>query len=1127
MKKIRVALLITGLICLATGMWAQSEEGRISGRVTDQTGAVVVNATVTIQNTETGVKRGLLTNSAGEYFAPNLSPGLYSISVSAPTFKTVERKGIRLEVATDIRIDLALHPGQVSDVVEVTGEQSLVETTTDTLGGTITNKAINQLPLQGRDFQNLLELRPGVQRVPGGGFHSTTSNGNRTDDNNYIVDGTDDNDAYYGETVLNNAGVEGTPASHLPLDAIQEFNNQENQGAEYGWKPGAVVNIGLKSGTNQFHGTAYYFHRNSALDARNYFDAAPDPVSSLLLHQFGASVGGPIIRDKLFFFGTYEGVRDRVGNPFNTSSPVTTSIGDPDLSIPDAIAYCNDPLNQPCTPNPLSLQVAKFYLPNPGFTASTTDPTLINFNFTNHNREDNALVKVDYHPNGHNTISGRYVYANSLQTEEDLSFLAPQFLSVADTKVGVLGVNWTYAPNSRWVNEARFGFNRNWQQLYPKDHTVDPLTGYGINTGITDPTLFGFPQISINPFSSLGGNHSWPLYTSPDTTYQFIDNISYTRGNHSLRFGFEFRHGGSDYLRASYGRGRIRFSSLEDFIAGTVRQHSFGGGALLVGDAHRNLWLNAMGGFVQDDWRIKPRLTLNLGVRYDLSFPIQEQHDLMANFISTQGIVQVGHGIDNIYPMEKNAISPRIGLAWDVFGTGKTVLRAGGAIIFEQPSIRDFINSGGVNLNPTTPASGTTPGNGTINTFSLSLDASQINWTASALAGATPSVPIFNTALAGNCSSDFPCSIAGIAPNLRTPYVASWNFNLQQQLTRTTVLQMGYVGNHGIKLYSNRDINQVNYALDDGSEQFGRPFTYSCPAPIGGGAGGPCYPYIGFMQYMENGSSSQYNGLQVTLTQKAWKGVNVLAGYTWAHVLDTATSNLAGVPQNSFDYAAERGNGDYDIRHRFTLSLIYDLPSWKAPLQMGQGWQVTSILNFQTGMPYYLYDSSDDISYTGEGADRWNFHGNASDIHWSPSTPIPFFVDGTTNPACVAQAASQANLAYYGCFQEGSAVITPPADGTFGNMGRNNLRGPAFHNWDMSVTKLWKLSERINLQLRGEFFNVLNHANFAGVTTDLSDAVFGTNDVGLATATPDVYASNPVIGSGGSRHIQLGAKLIW
>lgn len=1124
---IGVFLLVISAVGLVS---AQTQQGRIIGIVTDSSAAVVPNAGVTIENVDNGEKRVLTTNSAGIYVAPNLVPGNYQVTVEAPNFKTFQRQNIRLEVATDIRVDVVLSPGAASEMVTVTAEQPLVETLNDTLGGTITNKAINDLPLQGRDFQNLLELRPGIQRTPGGGFHSTTSNGNRTDDNNYIVDGTDDNDSYYGETVLNNAGVEGTPASHLPLDAIQEFNTQENQGSDYGWKPGAVVNLGLKSGTNDIHGTAYYFHRNSALDARNYFNPAPDPIAALLLHQFGASIGGPIIKNKLFYFGTYEGVRDRVGNPFNVSSPVTTSIGDPNSSIPDAIAFCNDPANQPCTPNPLSLQVAKFFLPNPGFTASNSDPTLINFNFNNQNREDNALVKLDYQLNDHNTISGRYVYANSLQTEEDTFALRPDFLSQADTKLGVMGINWTYAPNSRWVNEARFGFNRNWQKLYPVDHTLNPLTAYGINTGITDPNLLGFPRINISPFNYLGGNSSWPLYTAPDTTYQLLDNVTYTRGKHSIRFGGEFRRGGSDYLRASYGRGRVRFSSLEDFIAGTVRQNSFGGGNLLVGDAHRNLSLSAVGGFVQDDWRISPRVTLNLGVRYDLSFPIQEQNDLLANFIPGRGIIQVGHGINSIYPLDKNNLSPRIGIAWDVFGTGKTVLRFGGAIIYEQPSIRDFINSGGVNLNPTSPTSGTTPGNGTINTFSLSLDSSQINWTASALAGASPSAPIFNTKLAGNCSSDFPCTIAGVDPNLVTPYVASFNFNVQQQLTNTTVVQVGYVGNHGIKLYSNRDINQVNPAIDDGSEQFGRPFNYPCPPPIGNGGPGLCYPYIGFTQYQQNASSSQYNGLQATLTQKAWKGLNILAGYTWAHVIDTATSNLAGVPQNSLNYAAERGNGDYDIRHRFTLSAIYDVPSFKSPWQMGKGWQITSILNFQTGMPYTLYDSSDDISFTGEGADRWNFAGNPNDIRWSPKNPIPFFVDGTTNPACVAQATTPgllANLAYYGCFQQGSAVITPPADGTFGNLGRNTFRGPAFANWDMSVTKRWALTERVNLQLRGEFFNILNHANFAGVVTDVSDAVFGTNDVGLATATPDVNASNPVIGSGGSRHIQLGVKLIW
>ena len=239
---------------------------------------------------------------------------MYVLTASAPTFKTYRRQGIRLEVGSNVGIDFQLSPGQSRKWCK-SGRTADIDTVTDTLGGTMTNKLINELPLQGRDFQNLLELRPGIQRTPGGGFHSVTTNGNRFEDNNYTVDGTDDNDIYYGESVINDVGVSGTPASHLPLDAIQEFNTQENQSAEYGWKPGAVVNIGLKSGTNDFHGTAYYFHRNSAFDARNYFNPEPQPLSDLLLHQFGASAGGPIIKDKWFIFGNYEGVRHKVEIP--------------------------------------------------------------------------------------------------------------------------------------------------------------------------------------------------------------------------------------------------------------------------------------------------------------------------------------------------------------------------------------------------------------------------------------------------------------------------------------------------------------------------------------------------------------------------------------------------------------------------------------------------------------------------------------------------------------------------------------------------------------------------------------------------------------------------------------------
>jgi hypothetical protein len=1129
MKTFRIPILwLVIILSLIAVLAAQTQQGRILGRVTDASGAVVPNATVTIQNTETGTKRVLETNSTGDYFAPNLNPGVYSVTVAAPTFKTAARKGIRLEVATDVRIDMQLQPGQVSEVMEVTGEQPLVETVNDTLGGTMTNKLINELPLQGRDFQNLLELRPGVQRTPGGGFHSVSSNGNRLDDNNYMVDGTDNNDLYYGDTVINGAGVQGTPASHLPLDAIQEFNTQENPGADYGWKPGAVVNIGLKGGTNDFHGTAYYFHRNAAFDARNWFNAAPQPLSPLLLHDFGASAGGPIVKDKWFIFGNYEGVRHKVGNPYNASSPVTVSLATPanpdgniDLSIPDALRYCNDPVNG-CTPNPLSMAILPLYLPNPG-TLNPNDPSQIDFLFNNLNREDNFIIKTDYNLSDHHHISGHYFYGNSFQTEEDTVPLRPEFLSTAVTRVHVTGVNWTWTPNSRWVNEARFGYNRNYQKLNTGDNDGALFDSLGINSGITDPRLKGFFRISISPFDYFGGNSSWPLWTFPDATWQFVDNATYTRGAHSIKLGGEFRYGSTDNYRAPYGRGRVRFRSLTDFIGGFVRDSPGGAGYLLIGDPGRQVSMKAFGAFVQDDWRVRPRLTLNLGLRYDLSLPIKEAHDQIANFDPARGIVQVGHGIDSPYDTDWNNFSPRVGLAWDVFGTGRTVFRVGGSIIFEQPSIITFINSGGLNLSPS-GVSGVEPGNGTITTYIRSLEAADVNWNIN-------SQPIFlSTQAAAVCdwvNLGVRCDVPGVKQNLATPYVTSWNFNLQQELTRTTVLQVGYVASHGIKLYSHRDINQVNpnsqAEIDCGNcEQEGRPLFNK-------------FSWLGFTDILENGSSSEYNSLQATLTQRAWKGLNFLAGYTWAHAIDTATSNRAYVPQDSNNYAAERGNGDYDIRHRFTLSLTYDLPNWKAPAQLGEGWSFTSIVNLQSGEPYYFYDDGGDISLTGELADRWNFFGNPDDVHWSPTHPIQYlsYLDAPNDPRCAAHG-SQDQLGYWGCFVAGNSVITPPEWGQFGNMPRNIFRGPAYHNWDMSVSKRWKLGERASVQFRGEVFNILNTANFDVFTmsTDLYDTTSSSDphpisDLGLVHGTPDVGEANPVIGSGGSRHIQLGVKFIW
>ena len=1151
-----VLLAVTG--CLV----AQTSEGRILGVVSDSSGAVVVGANVTVSNTATNVSRQLVTTSAGEYVAPNLEPGTYTVTAESKGFKKAVSQPFVLEVSRDVRIDLKLQPGATTETMEISAEGTLIDTSDATLNGVLSNKAISELPVEGRDFQNLLELHPGVQRTPGGGFQSITSNGNRADDNNFFIDGADDNDAYYGEGVANEAGIAGTPASFLPLDAIQEFNTQESPTADYGVKPGVVMNIGIKSGTNDIHGSAYYFTRNSAFDARNYFNPAPQPVAALLMHEFGVSFGGPIKKDKWFYFVNYEGIRDRVGNPGVTDSPVTTSLannpnfpdgiyapdGSPEsalYSLPDALAYVNSATGMTycqnnydnigtCTPNPLSQQLTSLFLPNPGFTQSQSDPAAIDLDFVNHNRGDNLVAKTDFVLNQKNILSARFIYANTNQSEEDTIPLRPEWLSTTSPITQIFGVNWASNPSSAWSNEVRFSYNTFNEAIFPIDHNINPLSGYGLNTGVTNPTLFGFPRIGIGEeFNYMGGNSSWPLQTTPSKTYSFSDTASYTRGRQTIRFGGSFRDGEVDYFRATYGRGRVDFRHLWNFLDGDVQRWRF-----LYGDPGRNVSQRAVGFFFEDDVKATQRVTLNLGLRYDITSPIKDSRNLLANYdpSSPSGLTQVGQGISSPYPTNYNNVSPRIGLAWDAFGTGKTVVRSGFGFIYEQPSIRTFMfNGGGLNLNPSgvpyIDGNGVQQNpTGTITAFlQESSDGTQINWQAPNQAST-----IFpNASNSGNvCSVGSQCNIFAVDPHLKTPYVLNWNFNVQQALTPTALLQVAYVANHGVHLYSVIDTNQVNPLYDDGSETIGRPLATNCPVSEGGqGFGGPCFPWLGFFNYLGNRSNSAYNSLQVTFTKRYSHGLYLLAGYTYAHAIDTATNNLAGVPPDSNNYSEERGNGDFDIRHRFTLSVTYDLPAMKTRSQLLEGWQVTSIVNLQSGEPYTLGDFNDDISYTGEYNDRWDMTGNPKDIHWSATAPLPYFdfSDAAhSDTSCLAQATALGtldNLYYYGCYHQGSAVITPPADTTQGNMGRNIFRGPNFTNWDMGLSKVFRLGERFKLQLRGEMFNILNHANFDVFTmnTDLSTP----STVGTVVYTPDVAAANPVIGSGGSRHIQIAAKVIW
>jgi hypothetical protein len=1133
MHKNQLALLavVFLLTCLTV---AQSNNGRILGSVTDASGAVVTGAKVVITDTERGVSQTLTTNESGEYVAPSLRPGLYLITVESPGFKKSERPSIRLEVAQDLRIDFQLKTGTASEVVTVLDEAPLVDTNNDVLGGTFTNKAINDLPLNGRDFQNLVTLRPGVQRYPGGGFLSISSNGNRPEDNNFIVDGTDNNDPYYGTTVINAEGVQGTPATHLPIDAIQEFNAQEQPPAEYGWKPGAIVNIGLKSGTNSLHGTAYLFERNNALDARNYFNPVPGKHKPLRMHQFGTTVGGPIVKDKFFFFAAYEGTRDLVGNSETLNSPATVSLpggngagcvtlttGDCTNSIVDAT---NDVIASDGSISALSTKLAALFPTNDG--TNPNGPSALNIGFPNKNREDNGLIKIDFNASQRHVLTGRYFIGDSIQTERDIPVLQPFWQSQAGTRAQVLGANWTWTISPRWINETKFGFNRFNQSILTVDASVNP-TAYGINTGVTSKVNFGMPEIAVSGFTSLGGNHGWPLLTTPNQTYQFADNLSYNRGKHSIKFGGEFRHGSTHNVRDRYGKGRIRFASLEDYVAGIPSV-----GRLFVGNSERNVSLRSFGGFIQDDWRVTNHLTLNAGMRYDLSTVIKERNNLLGNFDPNVGLEQVGAQVSSPYNGDHNNFSPRLGIIWDPTGSGKTVIRAGGGIIYEIPHISTFIGQNGVNNASTAGLNVIPTGAPSIGLNGGKIVAASVDTPGSSLTWDTAG-PVFNTS--ADCSSSSPCNILGVNRNLRTPYVTSWNVNVQHAFTSNLSLQVGYVGSKGTKLYSVYDINQIpnqsaaELACGHCEANQDRPF-------------GVQFPYLGVINYLSNGYESKYHGLQTTLTQRAWKGASFVVGYTWSHALDQASLNRAQQPQDSTHPGAEYASSDLDIRHRLTFSMTYDIPGRDGFAQMLKGWQINSIVTLQTGLPWSVVDgfaNGNDISATGEFSDRWNFFGHPSDFKPTPSG-IPFFLSGTpnandnpaafamNNSACLAHASVGA-LQSYGCYQDGPSVMTPPEFGTFGTMGRNLFRGPGYRNWDFSVTKNWTMHERLSVQLRGEFFNILNHPTFTnpyGVGGQLGNVdpsvpgAFGANGL-----TPDVAAANPVIGSGGPRAIQLGLKL--
>jgi hypothetical protein len=1152
------------VILFSISAQGQSTAGRILGTLTDQSGAAVAAGTVIVTDVQRGTSRTITTDESGTYAAPDLQPSTYKIHVEAPGFKSVERLNIQIEVATDVRADFTLQTGQITEVVTITEDVPLVNTTSATLGGTLSNKEINDLPLNGRNYENLLQLRPGVMRYPGGGFSTTSTDGLRAEDNAYFVEGLFNSEPFSGQGIINGAGIAGDSATILPIDAIQEFNVQENPPAEYGWKPGAVINVGLKSGTNSIHGTGFAFGRDGAMDARNFFNQSPAPKTSRTLEQFGGSLGGAIIKDKAFFFGAYEGQRYDVGNSFTVSTPsmaalptpatpnCTSVSGDCANSIPNAIA---DLVANGVPISAASQQISGCSVSGStvtcnggGFPVNNTQSISVVQGFPNSVGVDNALGKVDYNFNQRNSVNGMYFYGNNSGTVEDFPELQSQWRSQIHTRAQVVGGSWISTLSARWFNEARVGYNRLYQPTFPGDIGI-PASGYGLNTGVSGPFTGGLPRIGFaGAFVPGLGGFKWPKFQGPDTITQFIDHVSYVAGKHSLKFGGEVHRNGVSGGAFGNARGSITFlggvalpasTALEDFFAGDPFKAS-----VQVGDPRRQIDNWAYGAFLQDDWRATKSLTFNLGLRYEYSTVMKEAHNLLGNFDphSKTGLIQAGmNGVSGPYNPDHTNFAPRFGFAWDVTGKGNTVVRGGASLVYETinwEALLAFNNAFGLNNVPTggiIDGAGNTAG-GSITAGNLSIPPILPQWdSGTPIYGANVST----TAL--NCFNS-PCPIMSVDRNITTPYVWDWTLNLQHSFTPNLSLEIAYVGNHGSNLTGIRDINQppvgTDYSAacgtDPNCDQDARPYNAK-------------FPYLSNIFQMGNVYRSNYNGLQVTLNSRNYHGLSMVAGYTYAHALDDVGANWdfgygAGLPQDSYNVGREYANSDFDIRHRLTLSLTYAIPGREGAWQMMQGWEINSIVTLQSPQFWGPIDLGTDAAGTGplpvsppaNAPIRWSFYGKPSDFKSGP-TPIPFF-PGTSNAACAAEAlavdggtagASTASLTSFGCYAKGNSIMIPPPLGQFGNMPRNLFPDSGFKNFDFSIAKNWHFGERLRAQFRAEFFNILNHPNFANPYGGQNG--FGLNDpsvqpFGCGCATPDVAAANPVIGSGGSRAVQLGLK---
>jgi Carboxypeptidase regulatory-like domain/TonB dependent receptor-like, beta-barrel/TonB-dependent Receptor Plug Domain len=1056
---------------------AQRTTGDISGTVTDATNALLPGATVTAVCADTNLTRVATTDTSGGFRIAELPICTYKVTAELQGFKTISRE-TPLSANAVAKVDFKLEVGAMSETVTVEGVSPVIEFS-DKLNNRVDSARIESIPLSGRDFNSLLNVTPGVQHQPGGGFQGVNVSGARTSSNNFMIDGISNNDRYYGDSVMNQTGVIGVPATLVPMDAIGDFTVQQTPSAEFGVKGGAAINVVMKSGGNQVHGTGYYFRHDDWTDSTNFFvKRSGGDTTPVKNQQYGGTFGGPLQKDKTFYFGYYEGQRLAVISPYVVHVPTAAQIA----TARGRIATAG------MSVNPIGENLLKYYPTDPSGSINVNAPNVANMN--------TFSVKIDRQVNPSNLVNGRVFWGSSFQSAPagnsgeiiPPSAVGPEdmFNSVTDpTTAALFGVVWNSTLSNRTLLETRFGFNYFSQTIEP-NNKIDPKS-LGINTGPLDEADFGVPGVTT-PFGHIGGVGGYPITTAPTTTTQISSSLTHTRGQHTIKLGGAFDYA---YNRSVRNQARTRLtangrtSGDVDALVGLLLGR-FEIATRSFGQTERHMTQNSIGVFVNDDWKVSARLTVSAGLRYEVFSPVGERDDLATNFLPDRGLVQLGNGLDQLYNSDKNNFGPRAGLAWDVTGNGRTSVRAGYALTYDAPQ-----------MGVVHPGLFSTP---TLGVFSVSLSQSPQVAPESAAAVCydpsnpaaradyvcvQPGVPIFGNSPTGAP----PFNIFRVPEDFQLGRYHYFHTTFQRELLRNNTVTVSYVGSRGQGLVWRKEINAPPLGSTTGD--LARPFRAQYPQ------------YRSIFEYT-NDSKSWYDSLQLSYRQNYWHGVNTQYNYTLSKCTDYNSGNRDTGPSqatNPYNPADSKGPCNFDIRHNFNVGGSYAVPGSSiggGPLQIG------AVYSALSGRPFTFGQGTTDNSGQVINVIRANCFAEPIynyDLDY-------LYPDARTTRSAITNAAQ---------------AFGNPAAGTLGTCGRNTGRRPGFSQLDLNFLKEFKLQGSAKIQARWEIFNLTNQVNLGGfLSTSTRSGVFG--QIG---STPDVDRGNPVVGSGGPRAMQWALKVLF